>query len=109
MRANSRASQRPASSSSLNAKAIEQKKEKNLDLKLELVELKTLNKSTEIERVRLMELVKTLQKRIEELNEKYIENENKLNEQKRKCVSLEKQVEKLKIQDPKNPSIKKIF
>ena len=57
--------------------------------------------------MRLMELVKTLQKRIEELNEKSMENENKLNEIRRRSADLEKQLEKSKIQDSKNPSIYK--
>ena len=83
----------------LNAKAIEQKKEINIDYKLENNELKTLNKASEIERVRLTDLLKTLQKRIEELNEKVLDYENKLNEQKRRCVNLEKQIERSKIQE----------
>lgn len=74
-------------------------------MKLENNELKTLNKTSEIERMRLMELVKTLQKRIEEMNEKSMENENKLNEIRRRSAVLEKQIEKSKIQDSKNPSI----
>lgn len=89
---------RPPSVSNLNAKAIEQKKENLTSLKLENNELKTLNKTSEIERMRLMELVKTLQKRIEDLNEKSMENENKLNEFRRKSVNLEKQLEKAKLQ-----------
>jgi uncharacterized protein YlxW (UPF0749 family) len=73
-------------------------------LKLENNELKTLNKTSEIERMRLMELVKSLQKRIEELNEKAMDNENKLNELRRKSVNLEKQIEKSKLQESKNTS-----
>jgi hypothetical protein len=52
----------------------------------------------------LVELVKTLQKRIEEMNEKTMENENKLNEQRRRNANLEKQIEKTKIQDSKSGS-----
>ena len=59
---------------SLNAKVIEQKKEINTDFKLENNELKTLNKASEIERVRLTDLLKTLQKRIEDLNEKLMDS-----------------------------------
>ncbi len=104
---NIKSTQRPSSVTNLNAKLIEQKKENLQSLKLENNELKTLNKTSEIERMRLMELVKTLQKRIEELNEKSMENENKLNEIRRRSAVLEKQLEKSKIQDSKNPSIYK--
>ena len=94
---------RPASSTIASAtKIIENKKEVNIDYKLENNELKTLNKASEIERLRLTELVKTLQKRIEDLNEKSMDNENKLNEQRRRCANLEKQLEKSKLQDSKN-------
>lgn len=96
--------QRPQSVTNLNAKLIEQKKENLTSLKLENNELKTLNKTSEIERMRLMELVKTLQKRIEDLNEKSIESENKLFELRRKSVNIEKQLEKSKLQDSKNSS-----
>lgn len=95
------AQQRPASSNSIvNAKNIvDQKKDRQVDLKLEISELKTLYKTSEIERVRLMELAKTQQKRIEELNEKKLEIENRLNEERRRCVNLEKQIEKQKLQE----------
>jgi hypothetical protein len=86
-----------AASNTLNAKLIDDKKDKNIDYKLEYSELKTLYKTSEIERLRLMDLVKTLQKRLDEHNEKVIENENKLNEQRRRCANLEKQIEKLKL------------
>jgi len=85
----------------LNAKFIEQQKEKSKDLRLEISEMTTLYKTSEVERVRLLELVKTLQKRIEDLNEKAMDSENKLNEQRRRFASSEKQVERLKISDSK--------
>lgn len=96
--------QRPSSSSNnnslLNTKTIvDQKKENQVDLKLENCELKTLLKTSEIERIRLLDLVKSQQKRIEELNDKSLEVENRLNEERRRCVNFEKQVEKLKLQD----------
>ena len=94
-------------SNALNAKAIEQKKDQHIDYKLENNELKTLNKASEIERVRLTDLLKTLQKRIEELNEKAMDYENKLNEQKRRCVNLEKQLERAKIQESSKNSASK--
>lgn len=101
----SAANTRAQSSSGLNAKLIDQQKENNKNLteyKLEISELTTLHKTSEIERVRLLELVKTLQKRIEDLNDKAMDNENKLNEQRRRCANYEKQIEKNKITDSKS-------
>lgn len=92
---------RPPSSGGLNAKLIEQKKELARDYKLEISELTTLHKTSEIERVRLLELVKSLQKRLEDLNEKAMEAENRFNEQRRKSATMEKQMEKLKLQEAK--------
>ena len=83
-------------------KFIEQKRELSKDFKLETNELKTLHKTSEIERIRLLDLVKSLQKRIEDLNEKTMESENRLNEQRRRNANLEKQLEKSKISDPKS-------
>ena len=60
-----------------------------------------MHRTSEIERVRLLELVKSLQKRVEDLNEKAMEAENRFNEQRRKSANMEKQIEKLKIQDNK--------
>ncbi len=94
--------QRPQSSSGLNAKLIEQQREQSKDLRLEISELTTLHKTSEIERVRLLELVKTLQKRIEDLNDKAMDSENRLNEQRRRCANSEKQIEKLKLADSKS-------
>lgn len=91
-------------SGGLNANEIEQRKEQNIDLKMENRELKTLNKTGEIERERLLDLVKTLQKRIEDLTEKSIDHENQLNSQKRRAVELEKQLEKQKLNDSKSAS-----
>lgn len=100
------ANQRP-NSSGLSAKVIEQQKEQSKDFKLEISELTTLHKSSEIERVRLVELVKTFQKRIEELNEKAMDSENRYNEQRRRCVNFEKQIEKMKLQDPSKAALSK--
>lgn len=91
-----------SSKDSLNMKVIEQRKEQNLDYKLENSELKTLYKSSEVERLRLLDLVKTLQKRIDEYNEKSLDMENKYNEQRRKLAHAEKQLERLKLVDSKN-------
>ena len=98
---------RPSTTNSLlNAKTIDQKKVvdrcSSIDAQLENCELKTLYKTSEIERLRLLELVKSLQKRIEELNDKKLEAENRLNEERRRSANLEKQIEKLKIQDNKH-------
>lgn len=99
---------RPPSSGGLNAKLIEQKKELARDYKMEISELTTLHKTSEIERVRLLELVKSLQKRVEDLNEKAMEAENRFNEQRRKSATMEKQMEKLKLQEAK-PGMTQLF
>lgn len=91
-----------SSKDALNMKTIEQRKGQNIDFKLENSELKTLQKSSEVERLRLVELVKTLQKRIDEYNEKNLEIENKYNEQRRKLANAEKQIERLKLTDAKS-------
>lgn len=101
--ANSQQQRPPSSASLLNAK-----KDNQVDLKLENCELKTLLKTSEIERVRLLELAKTQQKRIEEMNEKTLEVENRLNEERRRCANLDKQVERLKLQDKSKTSTHKI-
>ena len=88
-----------SSNGGLNAHDIEMRKEQSVDMKLENKELKILNKSTEVERLRLMELVKTLQKRVEELVEKNITSDNQYNEARRRCANLEKQLEKSKLGD----------
>ena len=89
----------PKSSNGLNAHDIETRKEQSVDMKLENKELKILNKSSEVERLRLMELVKTLQKRVEELVDKTVTSDNQFNEMRRRCANLEKQLEKSKLGD----------
>jgi hypothetical protein len=91
----SKLSSRPGSS---NANELVNKKDFD-DLKIEFHELKTLSKSNDIERARLMELVKTLQKRLENANERAVDFENKYSEQRRKIVSLEKQLERIKLEN----------
>ena len=88
-------SSRPNSATGHNNNHLKKEYE---ELKLQYHELVTLNKSSDIERTRLLELVKTLQKRLENLNEKYVDVENKFNEQRRRCVNLEKQVEKANLE-----------
>jgi hypothetical protein len=72
------------------------------ELKIDYHELNTLSKSLEVERDRLIELVRLLQTRFEEANQKLVESDNKYNEQRRRCVNLEKQLEKSKL-DGNNP------
>ena len=110
VRARSKQGTRPNSSNGgLNAKLIDHQKERDSDLKKEICEIKTLYKTSEIERLRLLELAKAFQKRIEEINEKLIECENKMNEQRRRNANLEKQLEKIKLQDSKNSGKFKLF
>ena len=97
---------RPNSANGVNSQNSYKKEYE--ELKQQYHELVTLNKSSEIERTRLLELVKTLQKRLESFSEKFVDNENKFNEQRRRCVTLEKQLEKSKL-DTTGSSKKKIF
>ncbi len=59
-------------------------------------DLKCINAALETERNRLVEFIKTLQKRLENTNTQLIEQENKLTEQRKMNVRLEKDMEKAK-------------
>ncbi|XP_029444186.1 coiled-coil domain-containing protein 13 isoform X2 [Rhinatrema bivittatum] len=76
-------------------------------LQVQLTEYRTLSQAAEVERDRLMELVTVLQKRIGEGSEKLLEAEKKLQEERRKSVILEQQLEKNKIDSGKNLTIQK--
>jgi hypothetical protein len=88
---------RPSSSANNKHDAAANARKDYEELKIDYHELKTLRKSLEVERDRLIELVRLLQSRLEEMNEKLVESDNKYNEQRRRCVNLEKQLEKLKL------------
>lgn len=60
-------------------------------------DLKCLNTALELERNRLLEMIKTLQKRVDQTQSHLIEQENQLIEQKRTNNRLEKEFEKAKI------------
>ena len=61
-------------------------------------DLKCLNAALEVERNRLLELIQTLQKRLDGSHGQLVEQENKLIEQRRLNVRLEKEFEKLKME-----------
>ncbi|XP_018122555.1 coiled-coil domain-containing protein 13 isoform X2 [Xenopus laevis] len=71
-------------------------------LQAQVTEYRTLCQAAEVERDRLMELVSVLQRRAEESNEKLMAAEKKLQEERRRCVFLERQAEKLKMDTAKN-------
>lgn len=66
---------------------------------MQITEHKALCQAAEVERDRLLELVTVLQKRVEEGSDKVLEAEKRLQEERRRCVILEQQLEKLQM-DP---------
>ncbi|XP_062424704.1 coiled-coil domain-containing protein 13 isoform X1 [Rhea pennata] len=76
-------------------------------LQTQITEHKALWQAAEVERDRLLELVTVLQKRVEESSDKVLEAEKKLQEERRRCVILEQQLEKLKMDPGKNTSAQK--
>ncbi|XP_062900600.1 coiled-coil domain-containing protein 13 isoform X2 [Mobula hypostoma] len=66
-------------------------------LQLQCTEFKALYQAAEVERDKLAELVTILQKRLKESNDKVLETEQKLQEQRRWSVTLEQQLGKAKL------------
>ena len=60
-------------------------------------DLKCINSALETERNRLLEFIKTLQKRLDNTNTQLVEQEAKLIEQKKLNNRLEKDIEKAKL------------
>ncbi len=56
-----------------------------------------MNTALELERNRLVEFIQTLQKRLDNTNAQLVEQENKLIEQRKINVRLEKDMEKAKL------------
>jgi len=56
-----------------------------------------MNAALEVERNRLVEFIQTLQKRLDNTNTHLVEQENKLIEQRKINVRLEKDMEKIKL------------
>ncbi|KAM6101732.1 coiled-coil domain-containing protein 13 isoform 2-T3 [Theristicus caerulescens] len=82
----------------------------SLDLKAlqtQITEHKALCQAAEVERDRLLELVTVLQKRVEEGSNKVLEAEKRLQEERRRCVILEQQLEKLQMDSGRNTSAQK--
>ncbi|XP_004915640.1 coiled-coil domain-containing protein 13 isoform X1 [Xenopus tropicalis] len=77
-------------------------------LQAQVTEYRTLCQAAEVERDRLMELVSVLQKRVEESNEKLLGAEKRLQEERRRCVLLEQQAERLKMDTAKNVGTQKL-
>ncbi|XP_066441366.1 coiled-coil domain-containing protein 13 isoform X2 [Eleutherodactylus coqui] len=65
-------------------------------------EFRVLCQAAEVERDRLVEFVSVLQKRVEESNTKVLEAEKKLQDERKRSVLLEQQLEKLKMEAGKN-------
>ncbi|KAM4705197.1 coiled-coil domain-containing protein 13 [Rhinophrynus dorsalis] len=66
-------------------------------LQTQNTEYRALCQAAEVERDRLMELVSVLQRRVEDSNEKVLNTERKLQEERRRSVLLEQQIEKIKM------------
>ncbi|XP_049637615.1 coiled-coil domain-containing protein 13 [Suncus etruscus] len=64
----------------------------------QVTEFKALWQATEVERDRLTEFVTVLQKRVEESNNKLLESERKLQEERQRAVVLEQHLEKLRLE-----------
>lgn len=77
------------------------------NLKLEITEYKVLCKAMQVERDRLIELIATLQKRVDESMSKVLEAEKKFEDHQHKYSNLEQQFEKLKVESGKNSSAPK--
>ncbi|XP_009878796.1 PREDICTED: coiled-coil domain-containing protein 13 [Charadrius vociferus] len=73
-------------------------------LQTQITEHKALCQAAEVERDRLLELVTVLQKRVEESSGKVLEVEKRLQEERRRCVILEQQLEKLQMDPGRNTS-----
>nr|XP_047918250.1 coiled-coil domain-containing protein 13 isoform X1 [Anser cygnoides]XP_047918251.1 coiled-coil domain-containing protein 13 isoform X1 [Anser cygnoides] len=76
-------------------------------LQTQITEHKALCQAAEVERDRLLELVTVLQKRVEESSDKVLEVEKRLQEERRRCVLLEQQLEKLQMDPGRNTSTQK--
>ncbi|XP_077159115.1 coiled-coil domain-containing protein 13 isoform X2 [Paroedura picta] len=72
--------------------------------KVQIAEYKALCLAAELERDRLVQLVGVLQKRLDESSAKVWEAEKKLQEEQRKSIALEQQLEKLRTEARKNSS-----
>ncbi|XP_018414141.1 PREDICTED: coiled-coil domain-containing protein 13 [Nanorana parkeri] len=78
------------------------------ELRAQYAEYRALCQAAEVERDRLMELVSVLQRRVEENNMKALEAEKKLQEERRRSVHLEQQLERIKMDAAKNGATQKM-
>uniref|UniRef100_A0A8C8RV43 Coiled-coil domain-containing protein 13 n=1 Tax=Pelusios castaneus TaxID=367368 RepID=A0A8C8RV43_9SAUR len=76
-------------------------------LQTQITEYKSLCKAAEVEKDKLAELVTVLQKRVSESSDKVLEAEKKLQEERRRSVLLEQQLEKRKIDAGKSANAQK--
>uniref|UniRef100_A0A8C5WKM7 Coiled-coil domain containing 13 n=1 Tax=Leptobrachium leishanense TaxID=445787 RepID=A0A8C5WKM7_9ANUR len=72
-------------------------------LQTQVAQFRGLCQVAEVERDRLLELVSVLHKRVEESGQKTLQAEKKLQEERRRCVVLEQQLEKNRMDMSKNP------
>lgn len=74
----------------------------------QVAEYRALCQAAEVERDRLTEFVSVLQRRSEESNRKVLEAEKKLQEERKRAVLLEQQLEKMKMEVGKNGTAPKL-
>ncbi|KAI4896779.1 hypothetical protein NFI96_020091 [Prochilodus magdalenae] len=75
-------------------------------LQAQCSEHKALYQAASVERDRLLELAKVQQRREEEAKQKCVEAEQKLRDERRRCVSLEQQLERAKLDLDKGASLR---
>ncbi|XP_037242801.1 coiled-coil domain-containing protein 13 [Falco rusticolus] len=77
-------------------------------LQTQITEHKALCQAAEVEKDRLLELVTVLQKRVEEGSNKVLKAEKRLQEERRRRVILEQQLEKLQMDPGRNTGAQKL-
>ncbi|KAL7875425.1 hypothetical protein AOLI_G00103880 [Acnodon oligacanthus] len=75
-------------------------------LQAQCSEYKALYQAANVERDRLLELAKVQQRREEEAKQRCLEVEQKLRDERRRCVTLEQQLERAKLDLDKGPSLR---
>ncbi|XP_072544785.1 coiled-coil domain-containing protein 13 [Salminus brasiliensis] len=75
-------------------------------LQAQCCEYRALYQAANVERDRLLELAKVQQRREEEVKQRCVEIEQKLRDERRRSVILEQQLERLKLDTEKGPSLR---
>uniref|UniRef100_A0A8C5QXJ5 Coiled-coil domain containing 13 n=2 Tax=Leptobrachium leishanense TaxID=445787 RepID=A0A8C5QXJ5_9ANUR len=92
-----------AAQPSLPDNSVSSQSPEHRSLQTQVAQFRGLCQVAEVERDRLLELVSVLHKRVEESGQKTLQAEKKLQEERRRCVVLEQQLEKNRMDMSKNP------